>query len=73
MSHPNQLGRLARWSLHLQDFDFNVIHKPGESNKVTDALSRNPIQGDESSMDILPEHAIIGGLGNGLINNLILF
>lgn len=62
MSCPNPTGRLARWSFRLQDFDFDVIHKPGESNKVPDALSRNPLQGDESPIDILPEHAIIGGL-----------
>uniref|UniRef100_A0A3B3RAY2 Gypsy retrotransposon integrase-like protein 1 n=1 Tax=Paramormyrops kingsleyae TaxID=1676925 RepID=A0A3B3RAY2_9TELE len=62
MSRSNPTGRLARWSLRLQDFDFDVIHKPGERSKVPDALSRNPLQSDESPMGILPEHAIIGGL-----------
>ncbi len=62
MSRPNPTGRLARWSLRLQDFDFDVVHKPGSQNKVPDALSRNPLQDDVPPMDILPDYAVIGGL-----------
>ncbi|CAM4577306.1 unnamed protein product [Caretta caretta] len=32
--------KLLRWSLALQDFDFDVQHISGASNKVADALSR---------------------------------
>ncbi|MEW8546931.1 MAG: RNase H-like domain-containing protein [Candidatus Thiodiazotropha sp.] len=33
-------GRLARWSLDLQGFDYEVIHRKGETNINADALSR---------------------------------
>ncbi|RXN27908.1 retrotransposon Ty3-gypsy sub-class [Labeo rohita] len=62
MSRPNPTGRLARWSLRLQDFDFDVVHKPGSRNKVPDALSRNPVTDDVPPMDLLPDYAVIGGL-----------
>ncbi|CAM4708783.1 unnamed protein product [Caretta caretta] len=32
--------KLLRWSLALQDFDFDIQHIAGASNKVADALSR---------------------------------
>ena len=36
----NITGRLARWSLFLQGYDFTIHHRPGKANKVADALSR---------------------------------
>jgi transposase InsO family protein len=33
-------GRLLRWSLLLQPYDFTVIHKPGKLHLVPDGLSR---------------------------------
>lgn len=62
MSRPNLSGRLARWSLRLQDFDFDVVHKPGTSNSVPDALSRNPVPSGSVPLGLLPDYAIIGGL-----------
>ncbi|GAA6084489.1 uncharacterized protein LOC114911879 [Tachysurus ichikawai] len=62
MSWPNLSGRLARWSLQLQDFDFDIIHKPGTCNQVPDALSRNPVLSCETQMEVLPDYAVIGGL-----------
>jgi hypothetical protein len=36
-------GRLQRWILRLQEFDFNVEHRPGTSNANADGPSRNPV------------------------------
>ena len=36
-------GRLARWSLLLQDFNIEFKHRPGTENHVADCLSRAPI------------------------------
>ncbi|KAL1268751.1 hypothetical protein QQF64_034114 [Cirrhinus molitorella] len=62
MSRPNLTGRLARWSLRLQDFDFDIVHRPGTINKVPDVLSRNPVPSCEAPLEVLPDYAIIGGL-----------
>lgn len=35
-------GRLERWALKLQEYNFDIIHKPGKKNCVADALSRIP-------------------------------
>ncbi|KAL5468889.1 hypothetical protein EMCRGX_G030034 [Ephydatia muelleri] len=35
-------GRITRWILFLQQFDFTIVYKPGRSNGNADALSRVP-------------------------------
>ena len=40
MSLKMPCGRLARWALLLQQYDFDIIHRAGVSNGNADALSR---------------------------------
>lgn len=42
MKDPN--GKLARWAVKLQQFDFSLIHRPGTANVVPDSLSRAPLE-----------------------------
>lgn len=36
----NPQGRLGRWALRLQQFDMEVVHRPGKNHVVPDCLSR---------------------------------
>ena len=38
------VGRLARWALTIQEYDFNITHRSGSSNGNADGLSRGPVQ-----------------------------
>lgn len=40
MTQKDLNGRLARWSLKLQGYDFTIEHRKGSANIVPDALSR---------------------------------
>ena len=42
MDIKDPTGKLARWALQLQQYDFDIIHQPGKSHRNADALSRLP-------------------------------
>lgn len=42
-SKKDILPRIARWWLLLQEFDFEIVHRPGTKMAHVDALSRNPV------------------------------
>ena len=39
-TQPQLSKRQARWLDFIAEFDFDIVHKPGKSNVVADALSR---------------------------------
>ena len=41
VAHPS--SKLARWAMAIQELDMNIRHRSGKSNRVADALSRNPV------------------------------
>ena len=42
------LGRLARWAVLLQAYQFDIVHRPGTSIAHADSLSRRPYSNDET-------------------------
>jgi len=43
LEQKNPKGRLARWAVELQAYDFSISHRSGSLMLAPDALSRNPV------------------------------
>ena len=44
MNVKDATGCLARWSLLLQQYDFDIVHRPGKEHSNVDSLSRRPYE-----------------------------
>ena len=45
-------GRLLRWKLRIQEYDYDITHRPGAQHKAADALSRIRTDGtDQRPLD----------------------
>ncbi len=42
MESNKLMGKFTRWALILEEYDFQVVHRPGVTNLDVDGLSRNP-------------------------------
>jgi hypothetical protein len=40
VSKASLTGKLARWTLLLQEYEFDIVHRPGAQHAVADYLSR---------------------------------
>jgi len=59
-----------RWAYELSDFDFKIIHKPGTSQIISDALSRREQDLPANASDLRissRERALLKPQGEGLI------
>lgn len=43
LSKKELTPKVARWTLLLQEFDYEVVHRPGKQMQHVDALSRHPV------------------------------
>ncbi|POM64081.1 Retrotransposable element [Phytophthora palmivora] len=53
-------GRLHRWALTLQEYDFTIEYRRGRENHVADALSRGPAADEEEKEADTSEDVAIG-------------
>jgi hypothetical protein len=49
MEFDKLTGKLAWWAFILQEYDFQVVHKPGVTNLDADGLSQNPCTSHEDN------------------------
>lgn len=50
-SIKDPVGRIARWAVRLQQYDFTIVHRKGKDHAVPDALSRAVPKVDEITLE----------------------
>ena len=53
VSNTSLTGKITRWTLLLQEFKFNIFHRPGVQHAVSDYLSR--LESDEEGDGVRDE------------------
>jgi hypothetical protein len=43
MTNDKLTGKLIRWALILQEYEFKVIHQPGITHQNADTMSQRPL------------------------------
>ncbi len=65
------VGRLGRWAVRLQQYDYEIIHRKGKDNEGPDALSRAPIVEDVPDIDLVTVDAKVeDSWYNKMLNNI---
>ncbi|KAL5009348.1 hypothetical protein ScPMuIL_014929, partial [Solemya velum] len=53
MTKPKLTGRLARWAIELQSYNFKIKHKTGKANRMADFLSRREYPTESADVNVL--------------------
>jgi len=51
MTNDKLIGKLARWALILQEYEFKVIHRPGITHQNMDTMSQRPLTTSEDFLE----------------------
>lgn len=62
-------GRLARWAVKLQQFDFEIVHRKGKCHVVPDALSRIHTEVNSLEIDLEKVETFYVQLKNKVLKN----
>ncbi|GFY74450.1 transposon Tf2-6 polyprotein [Trichonephila inaurata madagascariensis] len=57
MGKKDLVTRIARWAILLEEFDYEIIHRPGQRMKHVDALSRYPVMGMSDTLTLRLKNA----------------